>query len=433
MEAKADGKNLKSLKGTQSCGIPADFSFLFFPLFSLLSRFLTNPYKMSSFPVLFGESSHGKRKVWSIRVEERDSAGVIITEHGYEGGKMVVAERVVSVGKNVGKRNETTPVQQAISEAQSTWKKKCDAGYKQNSASAASESDSDGAVTAPVSATITIPLPMLAQDFNKRGKSIQFPCYVQRKLDGVRCVAVPSSEGSYTLYSRNGKAFPHLQPIRADLNALPSSHKLVLDGELYSNELTFQEIVGLVKKETLRGEDVEKLKKIYLYVYDVVDSEKTNEQRNQTLQSLFQLLPTGSHLKHLETEVCGSRDAVKEIHAKYVAEGYEGVMLRNMGGKYRVGVRSTDLQKYKEFEDAEYKVTGYKEGDGVEKGCVIWVCETAKGQTFAVRPRGTHEERAATMKEADKYVGKQLTVRFQELTTDGIPRFPVGLTFRDYE
>ena len=108
-------------------------------------------------------------------------------------------------------------------------------------------------------------------------------------------------------------------------------------------------------------------------------------------------------------------------------------MLRNCAGTYRVGVRSTDLQKYKEFEDAEYEVVGFKEGDGLEKGCVIWMCKTAAGQTFAVRPRGTHEERAALFPRAASFVGQQLTVRFQELTTDGIPRFPVGLTFRDYE
>jgi hypothetical protein len=31
------------------------------------------------------------------------------------------------------------------------------------------------------------------------------------------------------------------------------------------------------------------------------------------------------------------------------------------------------------------------------------------------------------------YVGKKLTVRYQELTDEGLPRFPVGVAFRDYE
>ena len=98
-----------------------------------------------------------------------------------------------------------------------------------------------------------------------------------------------------------------------------------------------------------------------------------------------------------------------------------------------MGHRSADLQKYKEFKDDEYKIVGFKEGDGIEKGCVIWVCETKDHKTFSVRPRGTHEQRAEAFKSASKAVGKKLTVRFQELTEDGIPRFPVGLAIRDYE
>ena len=41
--------------------------------------------------------------------------------------------------------------------------------------------------------------------------------------------------------------------------------------------------------------------------------------------------------------------------------------------------------------------------------------------------------RADRMKNVTKYYGKLLTVKFQELTSDGIPRFPVGISFRDYE
>ena len=31
------------------------------------------------------------------------------------------------------------------------------------------------------------------------------------------------------------------------------------------------------------------------------------------------------------------------------------------------------------------------------------------------------------------YIGKMLTVKYQELTDDGKPRFPVGINIRDYE
>lgn len=399
-----------------------------FSVFSVFSFGFLSVFKMATFPTLFGESSHGKRKMWSIRVEERDGAGVIVTEHGYEDGKKVVNERVVSVGKNIGKRNETTPVQQAASEAQSAWNKKRDAGYAPDGAGAGAAGAGDDAASVGSVEGAAV-LPMLAQDFNKRGKSILFPCLVQRKLDGVRCVA--SAKG---LFSRNGKAFPHLNHIKTEVAAAAKASKgeLLLDGELYSDTLTFQEVVGLVKKEKLKADDEAKLKQIHLCVYDVIDTEADNEARNAILQKLFATHKFQA-LRLLGTELCESREKVGEFHARYVAEGYEGLMLRNRAGKYRVGVRSTDLQKYKEFEDAEYKVTGFKEGDGLEKGCVIWICTTTKGQEFAVRPRGTHESRAELLKDAASYIGKQLTVRYQELTTDGLPRFPVGISFRDYE
>ena len=166
------------------------------------------------FAILFGEASTGKRKMWQIAVSSRDGAGVITTTHGYEDGKKVVNERVVEKGKNVGRSNETTPVAQAVSEAKALWKKKCDAGYKAEGADCDADSVSSTEATTGAAA---VPLPMLAHDYNKRGKSITFPCYIQPKLDGVRCVAA-TGRG---LFSRNGKAFPHLDHIKAEVDALP--------------------------------------------------------------------------------------------------------------------------------------------------------------------------------------------------------------------
>jgi DNA ligase 1 len=389
---------------------------------------------MNSFPVLYGESSHGKRKLWSVAVEERASGaastvGVIIVKHGYEDGKQQVNERVVSVGKNIGKKNETTPVQQAISEAQALWNKKKDAKYAEATATAAAggagagpAAHSDEEDTAPAS---DVPLPMLAHDYNKRGKSIVFPCYTQRKLDGVRCFAI-SGKG---LFSRNGKAFPHLEHIRAEIDSLPAG--TILDGELYSDDLSFQEIVGLVKKETLKPADAANMKKIFLFVYDSLRP-GTNTERNAWLSTLF-----ASHkfatLRPLVSDECAGLEDVKRLHAQYVEEGYEGLMLRNKSGQYKVGHRSTDLQKYKEFIDDEFVIVGYKEGDGVEKGCVLWRCVTVSGLEFDCRPRGSREDRITLYANGARAIGKKLTVRFQEWTNDGRPRFPVGLAIRDYE
>jgi DNA ligase-1 len=270
---------------------------------------------------------------------------------------------------------------------------------------------------------------MLAQDYHKQGKKIVFPCYVQAKLDGVRSIFFNNA-----LTSRNGKPFSGLDHIIAEL-APATKEGLILDGEVYSTTLSFQQFVGLVKKKTYTAADKEQLKHVNLWVYDCVNDQPF-ESRLQTLKDFFAKHKfTQIHL--LPTEECPNREGLKGFHDKYVQEGNEGLMVRNKQGMYQLGARSYDLQKYKEFEDKEYKVTAFTDGQGLEKGLVIWTCETPEGKHFQVRPRGTHEERATIFKDVSKhpakYIGKELTVRFQELSDDGIPRFPVGISFRDYE
>jgi DNA ligase-1 len=367
-------------------------------------------------PALQGDTLTGKTKLWSIEVRHQDGNGVIVTTHGYKDGKMQVNEKVITEGKNIGKKNETTPFDQAVAEARTAWTKKRESSY-------APIDESDDEVTRGKGIDDSVPLPMLAHDYNKRGKSIQFPCFVQKKFDGTRCVGVPQNG----LFSRNRKSYPHLDHIVAELNRLPPT--MILDGELYSDTLTFQEIVGLVKRETLKAGDEEKQQQIQFHVYDLIN-EMPYVQRYANLQMLFRRYKF-KHLVLVKTEHCESEEKMKEMHAQYVTDGYEGIMLRNKDGLY-ANNRSVHLQKYKEFFDMECEIVGFKEGEGAEAGCVIWICEL-DGKTFACRPRGTREEREELFEKGANFIGNKLTVRYQEKTDDGLLRFPVGIAIRDYE
>jgi ATP-dependent DNA ligase len=387
---------------------------------------------MAQFPTLFGEATTGKIKQWSIQVFEQNHCGVIQTEHGYQDGKKQTTQKTISCGKNIGKKNETTALEQAISEARACWIKKKESGYSEIATPLAiknDDEDDDEKMESPSGGRgkgidPDVPSVMLAHDYNKRGKNIQFPCNIQRKFDGTRCVAVPGKG----LFSRNKKAYPHLEHIVAEINRLPPN--MILDGELYSTTLTFQEIVGLVKRETLKSGDQEKQLQIKFFVYDLIN-QNPYDNRYINLQILFRKYRF-KHLVLVHTESCQDEDAMKQKHAEYVLEGYEGIMLRNKQGLYK-GSRSTDLQKYKEFFDAEYEVIGYEEGQGLDEGCVVWTCKTKSGKSFSCRPRGTREDRQAMFLHGDDYIGQMLTVRYQELTDEGLPRFPVGITFRNYE
>lgn len=379
---------------------------------------------MAQFPILYAQSVTDKTKMWSIRVIEQDGCGVIETVFGYEDGKKQTQQKVISVGKNIGKKNETTPLQQAISEARALWIKKKEKDYAPIESNNEEEEEEKDKAGKGKGVDMEVPSPMLAHDYNKRGKSIRFPCYVQPKLDGTRSVAIPGKG----LFSRNRKSYPHLEHIVEEINKLPPS--ILLDGELYSDTLTFQEIVGLVKKETLTADEEKKQLQIKYHVYDMIDS-GTFQERFTNLQLLFRR-NRFNHLVFVTTEKCENEQMMKEKHGEYVQKGYEGIMLRNADGVYSNN-RSAHLQKYKEFMDDEYNVIGYEQGQGLEEGCVIWVCETSDGKPFNCRPRGAREERQEMYLHGDDYVGKKLTVRYQELTDDGKPRFPVGIAFRDYE
>jgi DNA ligase-1 len=390
-----------------------------------------------SFKTLYGTASSGKTKVWSVEVKTKGTAAVILTTHGYTDGKMTTVEREILAGKNIGKKNETTPLQQAVKEAQSDWNKKTEReGYKTSVAAAKRSEEADAALSSAsaaassssssaASASTEIPRPMLAHPLDKRSSAAKYPAYAQQKLDGVRCLTI-SGKGAY---SRNALPFPHLDLIQAEANKLPAG--TILDGEVYSDTVKFQALVGLVKKKTLTKDDEALLPKLYLCVYDIV-MPGTYTERKAALEAIFKK-HTFKYLRLLPTDECKTPADMKRLHDKYVAEGYEGLILRNKDGLYKIGQRSSDLLKYKEFLDEEFRIVGHTLGDGVEAGCVIWTCVTKEGLQFSVRPRGTHEDRIEAVKTAAKQIGKKLTVRFQEWTEDKKPRFPVGLAIRDYE
>jgi DNA ligase-1 len=338
--------------------------------------------------------------------------------YGYEDGAVTVKEKKIESGKNLGKKNATTAAEQAASEARSAWDKKKTGGYAESLDDAHVPGVADAAAVAAHEAI----LPMLAHDYSKRGKDIKFPCYVQAKLDGVRCIFKNG-----VLTSRQGKVFPDMEHITTDLEGV----ELVLDGELYSDTLTFQQFVGLVRKKKHNAAEKVLLRQVKYWVYDCVNDEPF-ENRIETLWEMFGER-SYDHIKLLPTDECKTKAELKGFHDRFVAEGKEGLIIRNKAGLYQLAARSKDLQKFKEFEDAEFTVVEYTDGVGSEKGLVIWVCETEDKKKFSVRPRGTHEERAELFEDAESYVGKKLTVRYQELTEDGIPRFPVGIAFRDYE
>ena len=362
---------------------------------------------------VYKKTSTGKIQQWRAWVETTDTGYLLKVESGQTDGKLTeTVGQVIDEGKQ-----KRTAKEQAIFQANSKLKKKRDEAYFD---------------TIEDARTQVKLLPMLAHSFTKRKHNITYPAIVQRKFDGVRCLTVLNKDDTVSLMSRKGKEFPHLNHIRKDIAANNSNESIVIDGELYSDTLTFQELVGLVRRETLKEGNDKQMLEVSLRVYDCIDlnDEPDFSERHKIITEITN---GAKYLSLVENVSVKDENEIHERQAQFVEEGYEGAMVRNLKGAYAIGKRSADLQKVKTFLDGEYEIVGYTEGTGGETGCVIWICEIRGGGGFNVRPRGTREERQDYFREGDDYIGQMLTVRYQELTDDGIPRFPVGISIRDYE
>ena len=364
---------------------------------------------------LYGITKAGATYEWRIFVTDDHGKGVIHIERGLIDGKKHLTIETIRKGKNIGKVNETTAVGQAIFNAESKRNKKLDSGYDYTIEGSQSKFDD-------------LLKPMLAQSFEKHKKKLVYPCYTQPKLDGIRCLARRRGD-VVTLYSRQGKELDLVPHINEALLRLLKDGECA-DGELFTYGWDFQRIISAIKKTS------DDTPGIQYWIYDLPNMKDKDEPFDKRFsfekqQKIIEASGVNGCLIPVETPKCETEDYLMMYEEQYIQRGYEGSMARNANSKYLFGYRSVDLLKVKRFMDAEYKVVGFTEGVGVEEGCIVFECELPDGQTFSVRPTGTHDERKDWFAHGETFIGKMLTVKYQELSNDGVPRFPVGLHFRE--
>ena len=176
---------------------------------------------------LYSRAVNGKINEFVIEVEDNKYRTIT----GYTDGIKTVSEWTVCQAKNVGKKNETTPDQQALLEAQAIHRKKKETGSFESILDIDTELYFE---------------PMLAQDWNKEKHKIEYPVISQPKLDGIRCIV--KKDG---MWSRNGKKIISAPHIYNSLRPLfEKNPDLIFDGELYADKFAhdFNAICSLVKK-----------------------------------------------------------------------------------------------------------------------------------------------------------------------------------------
>lgn len=441
--------------------------------------------KRSVLAPLYTTDKGGKERVWKIWTVGNEVRRI----QGLVDGKKQSYTRT-HLPKNVGRSNETTAEEQAGMVAQSLWFKQVDKGYRPTSSkglkmlrlneeaslgghnvnSRRLTSGTQGALITDNSLKVDHSLlerviPMKAQVWDCSDdddpstalprvlKHFDFDegVTVQAKLDGWRCIArLVEIDGDtrVILTSNSGKQYPWFEKLRGallkPLKKLKRRNPSVLgiDGELYCHSITdngtvlsdgerFQNITSICSLARKNPHPLED--QIELIAFDIVDTSGTLTQfaRTELLEKVYN--------NYVETYTVHSLDEVTDLHTTLTKGGYEGIILRAHDLTY-ISKRAGKMRKYKGFKDREYEIAGAELEDGVADHYFVWVChdpeiidgKTGDVKTFKVTPMNLSEkERRRIWRKRDTYIGKQLTVKYQELTKDRIPRFPKGVSIRD--
>jgi DNA ligase-1 len=224
---------------------------------------------------------------------------------------------------------------------------------------------------------------------------------MSEKLDGVR-----ATWDGRNFVSRLGNVFP-----------APASFKrgmpdFALDGELWLRRKAFPECVSIVKSFEDKGWD-----RLWYRVFDAPQLDVSFSRRYAYLiQSLKGTHPRLNVVKHTE---CRDMDHMLASLREVEALGGEGLMLRDPSSFYEKK-RSSTLLKVKTMHDAEARVIGHAPGKGRHEGRLgALVCELPSGVQFEVGTGLTDAERDHPPRR-----GSIITFRYQELSRDGVPRFP---------
>jgi DNA ligase-1 len=353
---------------------------------------------------LISENKHGGEKFWQLHIlQDKDqyytqTSWYQISKTGRE-TKHQTSEPYYATPTNVGRANERNSEQQAYFEFDAIIKKQRDRGFR-----------------AKGERKNVRPMPMLAHKFTDHKGKVEFPVYVQPKLNGMRMLF----DGTTGWSRGNKEVIPEvIQHLHFDTGGF------ILDGELMlPDNVLLQESMKAIKK--YRPE----LSPTLLYhVYDVVDTDLPYAKRQQLIVDICQNAP--KNVVMVKTVQASDDTQVFHLHNLFVSDGFEGTMVRAMDMQYETGKRSYSLLKLKDFVDAEYIIVGIIDGDGSDSGLAIFELETADGTRFNCRPEGPQENRAELFKNRKELIGKYLTVRYQELSRDGVPIFPVGVSIRD--
>lgn len=285
--------------------------------------------------------------------------------------------------------------------------------------------------------------PMLAAKPDSMDQ-IKFPVMASPKLDGIRCLVIGGR-----LMSRSLKEIPN-NYIQEIFKGLPDG----LDGELILGDAwddPYRRTVSAVMSEDGEPKNIQ---------YCVFDNFKLNlpfQKRYESLWCAKEILAY-SRLTVVQHQIVDDLGALENIEQIAVAKGYEGLMVRSLGGPYKQGrstVKEGYLLKIKRFLDGEAEIVGFEErmhnGNVATKNALdrtersthqanlvgrgdlgaLVVRDIKTGVEFNVGTGFNDTDRAAIWESRVASMGRVIKYRYFPTGAKDKPRFPTFEGFRD--
>ena len=290
----------------------------------------------------------------------------------------------------------------------------------------------------------------LAHDSANHESKVTGKKFIEVKLDGVRVLTIAYPDGRVDQFSRNGKElvnFPHVkEQVAAVMAKAPPCEAMVFDGEIMSS--SFQDLMTQIhRKSSAQANDA------VLNLFDVIPLSAFEEGKwvtNQTERSEIiqkwvednkELLPNVTALSNelVDLDTPEGQKRFKEINAKAVAGGYEGIMIKDPEAGYECK-RSVAWLKLKPFIEVSLAVVGVEEGTGKNIGklgaFIVEGVDDGKAIRTNVGSGLTDNMRECFWEAADELIGNIIEVRADAITQnqDGTYslRFPRFKGFRGF-
>jgi DNA ligase-1 len=276
------------------------------------------------------------------------------------------------------------------------------------------------------------------------------PFMASTKLDGVRCIFKNGE-----MLSRSFKPIESKQLNQrfAHMKLLSMTTGLIYDGELYSHELNFQELMHFVRTEDLKDEALPE--SIEFNFFDAVDMQNLQLTAKERLELYKDLKLT--HVKVIEQRTISTPEEARAMFKEVTDNGYEGLILKNPDSLYKFGrvtSKSGDGYKFKPYVTYDAKIIGVEQATKVDPNAERKVNELGyhktsqkkddrilieKASAFLVK-YGDHdlkvtlaltdEEKEEVWQNRESYNGRWIEYKGMEVGAKDVPRHPVLVRFR---